>query len=739
MVKIMLLIRFITVLLILINSFTFSQNLAGKKICLDPGHGFIPGQASVCGDAETKRFESWINHYVVPQLKIYLQNAGANVITTRADYDSIGPCITLTQRKAIANNANVHFFHSVHHNAFQGNANYTLTLYKQLNANNCPNGNPAWPGQADLMASIQAARIFQALQTTQGIYRGDMCFLGFNLGVLSTLNMPGSLSEASFWDFPAEILRLKNLDYLKTEAEAIYHSFLQYYGSSFPAHGSLVGFVTNTFTNSPAKNVTVSIEGTNKIYIVDTLGNGFYRIDSLAPGNYTIRVMGPRDSSFASVTIQGSKINVKNLSISQTEIVGDVKLTGVISTSNAIQAYWQKPSGSPDSFYIYLSESAFNWDTIPFRKLGGNFTNTVITGLTPGKTYYVKIKAKNSISESPNFSKTYGAYTSSSSEKVLIVDGFNRYGGSGSYQYPFHNFAAYYGNPLAELGIKFETVSNSLVTSSSQLSSYKYVIWFLGDESTADETFSTNEQNILKAYLDLGGGLFATGSEVGWDLDFNGSSSDKSFYNNYLKAAYIDDNPTPNIPFAYGTSGSIFENLNINFGQTYPEDYPDVINPINGSSAVMNYNSTQTAAVSFIGTFPSGTNLGRLIYIAFPLETISDDSLRKEILSRAYAFFTSPVSVKNEIDIIPQNFSLSVFPNPFNPAAKVFFSNSTKGMYQIKVFNLLGEEVVNLFNDYLEIGNYQFDLNMHHLPSGVYLINVQSEFIKLSEKIVLLR
>lgn len=727
------------VAVLIFSAYAFSQNLSGKKICLDPGHGFIPGQASVCGDAETKRFESWINHYVVPQLKIYLQNAGATVITTRADYDSIGPCITLTQRKAIANNANVHFFHSVHHNAFNGTSNYTLVLFKQLNANSCPNGNPAWPGQADLMASIQTTRIYQALQTTQGIHRGDMCFLGYNLGVLSTLNMPGTLSEGSFWDFPPEILRLKNLDYLKTEAEALYHSFLQYYGAAFPSHGSLVGIVTNTFLNAPSKGVRVSIEGLNKSYLVDSIGNGFYRIDSLDPGNYTIRVVGPRDSSFSSVTIQAGKINVKNLTITQTEIVGDVKLTGVISTASAIQAYWQKPSGSPDSFYVYLSEDGFNWDTIPYRKLAGNFTNTVITGLTTGKTYYVKVKAKNSISESPNFSKIYGAYTSNSSEKVLIVDGFNRYGGSGSYSYPSHNFSAFYGNLLAQQGIKFETVSNTLVTSSTQLTSYKYVIWFLGDESTADETFSDVEQNILKAFLDFGGGLLVTGSEVAWDLDFNGNSSDKYFFNNYLKALYVDDNPTPNIPFASGVSSTIFQNLDINFGQTYPEDYPDVIAPINGSTAIMKYNSSQIAAVSFSGTFPNGTNAGKLIYIGFPIETIASDSIRKEILIRAHTFFTTPVSVNDEEIINPDEYSLSIFPNPFNPAAKINFKNLEGGRYQVKVYNLLGEEVISLFNDYLEAGKHQFELNMSDFPSGIYLVNINSLTVNLVKKIVLLK
>ncbi len=728
--------------LALVICFTVSslaQNLTGKKICLDPGHGFIPGQASVCSDAETKRFESWINHYVVPQLKIYLQNAGATIVTTRTDYDSIGACITLTQRKTIANNANVDFFHSVHHNAYNGTSNYSLALFKQLNTVDCPTGNPAWPGQADVMTTIVSGKINQALQTTTGYSRGDLCFLGFNLGVLSTLNMPGTLSEGSFWDYPAEILRLKNLAYLKTEAEAIYHSLLQYYSAGFPAHGSLVGFVTNTFTSSPAKKVTVSIEGTNKSYLVDSLGNGFYRVDSLAPGNYTIRVMGPRDSTFSTVTIQGGKINVKNLTITQTEIVGDVKLTGVISTTNAVQAYWLKPSGTVDSFYVYLSENGSTWDTIPYKKVGGTATGTVISELTSGKTYYIKVKAKNSVSESPNFSKTYGGYTSADAVKVLIVDGFNRYGGTGSYPYPDHNFASLYGNPLGELGIKFETVSNYLVTSSTQFTYYKYVIWFLGDESITDETFNESEQSIVKAYLDYGGNLLVTGSEVAYDLDNNGTATDKNFFNNYLKATYADDNPTPNVPFASGIPASIFEGLNVNFGQTYPEDYPDVIVPVNGSTAAMQYNSSQNAAVVFRGTFPSGTNIGRLIYFGFALETIASDSIRKDILLRAHNFFTAPVLVEDETEIIPKDFSLSVFPNPFNPTAKIYFRNSEAGKYQIKVFNLLGEEVLMLLNDYLETGNHVFELRMNNIPSGIYLVNVRSENINISGKIVLLK
>ena len=163
------------------------------------------------------------------------------------------------------------------------------------------------------------------------------------------------------------------------------------------------------------------------------------------------------------------------------------------------------------------------------------------------------------------------------------------------------------------------------------------------------------------------------------------------------------------------------------------------MNSINGSTTVLQYNAAQTAANSFIGTFPSGTAPGKLIYVGFPIETIASDSIRKEILSKAHTFFTTPVSVEDETEIIPKDFSLSIYPNPFNPTAKINFRNSEAGKYQIRVFNLLGEEVMMLFNDYLETGNHTFELRMNNLPSGIYLVNVRSENINLSEKVVFLK
>lgn len=248
----------------------------------------------------------------------------------------------------------------------------------------------------------------------------------------------------------------------------------------------------------------------------------------------------------------------------------------------------------------------------------------------------------------------------------------------------------------------------------------------LGDESTIDETFSDKEQLILKAYLNGGGKLFVTGSEVAWDLGSKGTATDKEFLTQYLKADYVADNPTPNTPVAVGVTGSIFDGLSISFGQNYPEDYPDVITPINGGIPVMNYNATQVAAVSYEGMFPAGTKGGKMVYMAYPFETIGVDIIRNKILLKLHTFLSSPVDVKEE-SIIPGKYSIKVVPNPFNPTTNVMLNVTEAGKYKIEVYNVLGQKVNDLFNGELNTGNHSFNLNMLNEPSGVYIIEQNQE------------
>jgi hypothetical protein len=87
--------------------------------------------------------------------------------------------------------------------------------------------------------------------------------------------------------------------------------------------------------------------------------------------------------------------------------------------------------------------------------------------------------------------------------------------------------------------------------------------------------------------------------------------------------------------------------------------------------------------------------------------------------------FTS-VKTPNE-NGIPQSFFVEQnYPNPFNPSTTIVFGIAKSGFVSAKVFNLLGQEVANVMNEYKNAGEYSVKFNASHLSSGIYLYRIQS-------------
>src|SRR5690606_21764100 len=128
--------------------------------------------------------------------------------------------------------------------------------------------------------------------------------------------------------------------------------------------------------------------------------------------------------------------------------------------------------------------------------------------------------------------------------KVLIVDGFDRFTGSASWSQPTHYFATKYFKALRNKGfLQISTVANDKVEDGTvNLNNYDIVVWFVGDESSADVTFSTLEKNAVKSFLDNGGKILISGSEIAYNVSRTAAATyDATFANNYLKSTYVSD------------------------------------------------------------------------------------------------------------------------------------------------------------------------------------------------------
>ncbi len=99
---------------------TFSMPVARKNIVIDAGHGgWDPGKVRSDGIEEKN-----INLAIGIKLQKYLEQAGANVFTTRIDDSALSKkkIEDLKQRKIIASGEDIDIFVSVHQNSFPKNS-----------------------------------------------------------------------------------------------------------------------------------------------------------------------------------------------------------------------------------------------------------------------------------------------------------------------------------------------------------------------------------------------------------------------------------------------------------------------------------------------------------------------------------------------------------------------------------------------------------------------------------------
>ena len=79
------------------------------------------------------------------------------------------------------------------------------------------------------------------------------------------------------------------------------------------------------------------------------------------------------------------------------------------------------------------------------------------------------------------------------------------------------------------------------------------------------------------------------------------------------------------------------------------------------------------------------------------------------------------------------------YPNPFNPATTIEYSIPKAGKVSIKVFNILGEEVINLVNEFKDAGNYKVNFNAGRLSSGIYYYRLSADSYSYVKKMIVLK
>ncbi len=82
-------------------------------------------------------------------------------------------------------------------------------------------------------------------------------------------------------------------------------------------------------------------------------------------------------------------------------------------------------------------------------------------------------------------------------------------------------------------------------------------------------------------------------------------------------------------------------------------------------------------------------------------------------------------NVEDKVEKIIDNFSLNQnYPNPFNPSTQISYSLAQDADVTLKVYDMLGTEVLELLNETQPAGSYEINFNGSNLASGVYIYRV---------------
>ena len=79
------------------------------------------------------------------------------------------------------------------------------------------------------------------------------------------------------------------------------------------------------------------------------------------------------------------------------------------------------------------------------------------------------------------------------------------------------------------------------------------------------------------------------------------------------------------------------------------------------------------------------------------------------------------------------------YPNPFNPVTTINYQLPKSGSVTLKIFDILGNEVMTLVNEQKEMGRYTVQFDASSLASGMYVYQLRVNDYTSTKKMMLLK
>ena len=181
-------------------------------------------------------------------------------------------------------------------------------------------------------------------------------------------------------------------------------------------------------------------------------------------------------------------------------------------------------------------------------------------------------------------------------------------------------------------------------------------------------------------------------------------------------------------PFRKWGADIILSGHEHNYERLYSDSLFYVVNGLGGKSIY-----------SFLAPIPESLVRYNDNYGAMFIESSNSEMIFKFINVNGFLIDSFKITRDNLI-VKPERFYLyQNSPNPFNSNTIIKYNIPEQGKISLKVFDILGNEISTLVDEYKTTGFYEVNFDASKLASGIYLYKLQLSGVSLIKKMVLIR
>ncbi|MDP3150170.1 MAG: Ig-like domain-containing protein [Ignavibacteria bacterium] len=554
-------------------------------------------------------------------------------------------------------------------------------------------------------------------------------------------------------------------------------------------------------TKVPVNNLKVTLQPGDRVFQGDNLNNGFYMFDSVAPGTYKLYFESPdyvKDSSTvvvaANQTVFSDKLMLYDSTIAPT-ILSHAPVTNFgdsVSTITKVQINFDKPmstTATANAFSISpLVEGTLSW-------ANQNMTLTFTPAVTYEKltTYTITVstgaKSVSNVSIAEPYSFTF---TTKSRNRLNLLS-----------SYPVNNqegiSTTFFGRARFDAAILSQSVSGnvllyspqnvlvplSIVTSldngigiisfqpQSSLeinSTYRLVIGESLKDSEGIPTavkdtivFKTVSEKYLSGTIVDSFEVVGQWKNPGLNSGSTGIDSAKSMFNVTVsykysgvksgRLAYVFTQPNGGVcQYFNAAKPSIGSDVSSEFGLWVKGDlsYNVLEYWFNDESNAISEVTVDTITWSgwLLKRIPKSTigGSGQKYFNSIVVKQ-TPNGTKNSILYVDDAQYNILLPAEGQKEkLTPESLTLyQNYPNPFNPETRISWQLTVGSYVTIKVFDILGNEVATLVNEFQQAGRHNYELGIsppaadYELTSGVYFYQLRAGDFVQTKKLVVLK